>query len=142
MFFEVFKDPEQQLTHRRMSGRGRLEIKALLCCLPLCSTRVRGSIDPVITCSDASLGGLGVSRSIGLTPEGWNLFQHAFSRSANTWTPLPDSSSDLREPRVLCIGLFDGIGGLRRALERLRVRVMLSVSVEKDARASRVVREA
>jgi hypothetical protein len=68
VFFEVFKDPEQQLTHRRMSGRGRLEIKALLCCFPLCSTRVRGSIDPVITCSDASLGGLGVSRSIGLAP--------------------------------------------------------------------------
>ena len=99
-------------------------------------------IDPVITCSDASLGGLGVSRSIGLTPEGWTLFQHAFSRTANTWTPLPDGSSDLREPRVLSIGLFDGIGGLRRALECLRVRVMLNVSVEKESRASRVVREA
>ena len=46
------------------------------------------------------------------------------------------------QPRVGSIGLFDGIGGLRRALERFRVRVMLSVSVEKNSRASRVAREA
>ena len=96
----------------------------------------------MINCSDASLHGLGVSRSIGLTPEGWKLFQHGYSRTTNIWNPLPVGLSDLREPRVLSIGLFDGIGGLRRSLERLRVRVMLNVSVEKEARASRVVREA
>jgi site-specific DNA-cytosine methylase len=88
------------------------------------------------------LEGLGVSRKIGLTPEGWQLFRHGYSREASTWTPLPKSVGELREPKVLSIGLFDGIGGLRRSLERLRVRVMLKVSVESDARASRVVREA
>ena len=141
-FFTVLQCPEHQHVLRRISRRGRVEVKSLLCCLPLCATQIRGNVDPVITCSDASLEGLGVSRTIGLTPESWQLFRHGCSHDANTWTPLPKSVGELREPKVLSIGLFDGIGGLRRSLERLRIRVMLNVSVESDTRASRVVREA
>ena len=141
-FFEVFKEPGPPHSPRTIPPRGRVEVRSLLCCLPLCATRVKGSVDPVITCSDASMDGLGVSRSIGLTLEGWSLFRHGFSRQGSEWTPLPPTVTECREPVVLAIGLFDGIGGLRRSLGRLRLRVALNVSVEKDPRAARVVREA
>ena len=42
----------------------------------------------------------------------------------------------------MVLSLFDGIGGLRGSLERLQLSVILSVSVECDTRAQRVVRAA
>ena len=124
---------------RRIAPQGKTELLGLLSALPLCVTRIRGSIDPVVTCSDASLLGLGVSRSIGLTDEWWRLFEHGYFQVQSTWTPLSFAVPENREPKIFCIGLFDGIGGVRRSVERLRGRVMLSVSVEQNARASQVV---
>ena len=49
---------------------------------------------------------------------------------------LPELRS---EHRVLSIGLFDGIGALRVALDLLGVEVLGHISVEQDAQARRVV---
>ena len=48
----------------------------------------------------------------------------------------------LTSPLIMVLSLFDGIGGLRRSLEQLQLSVILSVSVEWDTRAQRVVRAA
>ena len=53
---------------------------------------------------------------------------------------LPQPLDYLRSPVLLIVSLFDGIGGIRRAAERLRLSVPLYLSAEMCAKARRVVR--
>ena len=68
--------------------------------------------------------------------------QELRSRYGAEALPVPIRPADFDFPRILLLSLFDGIGGARRALERIRVMVCLYVSVELDSKAMRVVREA
>ena len=79
---------------------------------------------------------------MGLSPAGWGLFTHLLGQQRLGESPVPVLEPAWLSPRCCALGLFDGIGGLRRSLERLRCHVVFSVSVESDARARRVVRNA
>eukprot|EP00438_Fugacium_kawagutii_P016937 Skav234517 [mRNA] locus=scaffold2162:214817:223139:- [translate_table: standard] len=84
----------------------------------------------LVTCSDASTTGGGICCSVQTTALG----------AAVSEGSLRGEHPQLQEdPGVLCIGLFDGIGALRVALEVLGVPVVGYVSVEKESTAQRVV---
>lgn len=85
---------------------------------------------PMVTCSDASTTGGGVCRSTGLTLAG-DMVAHGGLRGQIP-QPLP-------EHQVLVVGLFDGIGALRVAMDLQRVAVCGYVSVEINSSARRVV---
>ena len=141
-FWLSFRHPERFWLRRRFLGRARQEVFGLLACTPLCGSRLEGDLDSVVTLSDASNTGLGVSRSVGLSPSGWGLFAHFLGGHRLGESPVPVLEPAWLTPRCCALGLFDGIGGLRRSLERLRCHVVLSFAVESDARARRVVRNA
>ena len=106
------------------------EIARFIGMVPLAYMNFRCSISPVVTASDASERGGGVTASAGLTPMGM---------IASTCSVR----GDLLEPSdisgVLTIGLFDGIAALRVATDSLGWNVLGHVSIEKNAAASRVV---
>ena len=79
---------------------------------------------------------------MGLSPAGWGLFTHLLGQQRLGESPVPVLEPAWLSPRCCALGLSDGIGGLRRSLERLRCHVVFSVSVASDARARRVVRNA
>ena len=107
-----------------------LEVLRFLGCLPLARMDFRADMHPLVTCSDASTQGGGVCVSAGTTPFGSMVAQGRLRGE------LPESrTGDL----VLSVGLFDGIGALRVALDTLGVQVIGHVSVEKEAAARRVV---
>ena len=87
-------------------------------------------MDPQVTCSDASTTGGGICRSSGVTPVGL---------LASQGSVRGERREGLGDDRVLSIGLFDGIGALRVALDLLKVEVLGHVSVESNPYASRVV---
>ena len=90
----------------------------------------RGKFDSMVAASDASTTGGGIARSVGLTPYG-----HAASLS-KVRGDLPE---DLELCQVLSIGLFDGIGALRVALDTIRAPVAGHISVECNPEARWVV---
>ena len=141
-FWLCMRQPEDTWRPRFMGREAKSEVLGLLCTLSLCGTSIKDAIDPVVTASDASETGLGVSRSVGLSDEGFRLVSHLVGASGLGTSPLPVLGPVLASPRIMVLSLFDGIGGLRRSLERLQLSVILSVSVECDTRAQRVVRAA
>ena len=108
----------------------RFEIIRLLGLTALVRMNFRAELHPQVTCSDASTTGGGICASSGLT---------VFGDLASAGSLRGHDPEDRKEHRVLIIGLFDGIGALRVALDLLEVDVVGYVSVEKDARAKRVV---
>ena len=106
------------------------EIARFVGMVPLAYMNFRCNISQVVTASDASESGGGVTASSGLTPMGM---------IASTCKVR----GDLLEPSdisgVLTIGLFDGISALRVAADALSWNVLGHVSIEKNAAASRVV---
>ncbi len=108
----------------------RLEILRFLSLVPLARLDFRLRVDSQVTCSDASTSGGGVCASAGLTPMGV-LASQGYLRGEK-----PESRSGIK---VLSVGLFDGIGALRVALDLLEVDVIGHISVEVDSHASRVV---
>ena len=108
----------------------RLEVLRFLGCLPLARLDFRLDMDPIVTCSDASMEGGGICASSGLTPYG-TLVSEGGLRGEQ-----PGNHTD---NMVLSVGLFDGIGALRVALDVLGVPVIGHVSVEKEAVSNRVV---
>lgn len=93
----------------------KLEIYRFLCLIPLCRLNFRLELNPTVTCSDASEHGGGVCVATSLT---------AFGRQvANGAGPCEMQGS--RGGRVLSVGLFDGIGCLRTALDLLGCEVDL-----------------
>eukprot|EP00438_Fugacium_kawagutii_P015746 Skav233435 [mRNA] locus=scaffold1486:284964:287666:- [translate_table: standard] len=108
----------------------RLELARFLGLLPLARLDFRVDVHPQVACSDASTTGGGVCCSSGVTQVG-----SMVSNGAVRGEP-GQQENDLQ---VVSIGLFDGIGALRVALDLQGVRVLGHVSVEQHEPARRVV---
>lgn len=108
----------------------RLELYRFLSLLPLARLDFRLDVDPMVTCSDASTTGGGVCASIGLTHLGGEV------AAGGLRGEVPSGGQGLR---VLSVGLFDGIGSLRVALDALGIKVIGHVSVEPNASWSRTI---
>jgi site-specific DNA-cytosine methylase len=108
----------------------KLELARFIGLIPLAYMDFRSTVSRVVTASDASKSGGGVTASVRVTPAGCVAAQ----------CPV---RGDILEPtdmsQVLTIGLFDGIGALRAAVDALGWCVLGHVSVEKDDQAARVV---
>ena len=106
------------------------ELVRMVAMSPLAVMNFRSRISEHVTASDASEFGGGVTVSKGLTPAG--------SVAANC-----SVRGDVLEPldgvSVVSIGLFDGIGALRVAVDALGWHVLGHISVECNPEASRVV---
>ena len=106
------------------------ELVRFLCLIPLAQVSFTPRIEGLVTCSDASLEGGGICRSIGLSPYGLIASQ----------APV---RGDIPEPhdfvQVLSVGLFDGISGLRVACDLIGLPMIGHISIECDASARRVV---
>ena len=97
--------------------------------IPLCRMDFRLSLNPKVTCSDASQQGGGVCVATSLTTYGEKV---ALGEERREMVATGGQ-------RMLSIGLFDGIGCLRVALDLLGCDVIGHISVEKDKEARRVV---
>ena len=100
------------------------------CSTPLAQIDFRCPFVDHVTCSDASTTGGGVCVSEGLTSYG------VAALNAETRGDLPLEGDTLQ---VFSVGLFDGLGALRLALDSLGVAVAGHLSVEKEGTARRVV---
>lgn len=118
------------VVHLEIPALVKLEIARCLSLFPLAALDFRLCIDPVVTASDASTTGGGVTASTGLTNAG------QVASTSQIRGDIPEVSS---MNQVLTIGLFDGIGALRLAADSLQLPVMGHISVEKEASASRVL---
>ena len=128
-------DMEGTKTWERWTLRRQVasEVVRFLCLLPLARMDLRLKIDPIVTASDASTQGGGICVSRGLTPYG------SAAAAAQVRGEIPEEE-DLSQ--ILSIGLFDGIGALRTALDVLRLPVAGHISVECNPKAKRVVEAA
>ena len=110
----------------------KLEVLRFLGMLPLAVLDFRLGIHPTVTCSDASSSGGGICASVRTTMVGRLIAEGSLR-------------GEYPEPRwdggVVVIGLFDGIGALRVAMELLGAPIIGYVSVEK-ARTSAARRRA
>ena len=108
----------------------KLELARFLGLIPLAFMDFRCTVSKVVTASDASKTGGGVTASVRASPVGCMAAQCAVR-------------GDLVEPadvtQVFTIGLFDGIAALRVAVDALRWNIVGHVSVEKNDQAARVV---
>eukprot|EP00435_Cladocopium_sp_Y103_P050034 s2053_g15.t1 len=111
----------------------KLELIRFLCLLPLAQMDFRLPMHTQVTASDASSTGGGISISVGLTDYGVSA-QQALVRG------------ELHEPvemsEVLTVGLFDGIGALRVAVDLLHLPMAGHISVECNPYARRVLESA
>lgn len=114
----------------RTPAECRLEILRFLGMFPLARMDFRLDVHPVVTCSDASSSGGGICASRGTTFLGQVVAQGELRG---------DQAEANVDGGVLLIGLFDGIGALRVAMELLNVPILGYVSVEQHAPARRVV---
>ena len=108
----------------------KLELARFVGLVPLAFMNFRSRVSPVVTASDASTVGGGVTMSQTLTPAG---------RIAAQCKVRGDVLEPADTISVLTIGLFDGIGALRVAADSLGWNVVGHVSVEKSDAAARVV---
>ena len=116
--------------HKQLIPIGvKLEITRFLCLVPLCRMDFRLKMNPRVTCSEASQHGGGVCVATSLTNYGEKVALGEERREMVAGSG----------PRILSIGLFDGIGCLRVALDLLGCDVIGHICVEKDAGARRVV---
>ena len=107
-----------------------LELTRFLGLVPLAYSSFRSPFDEHVTASDASTTGGGATVSRGLTPYG---------SSASQGLVRGDVKEQHDFCQILCIGLFDGISGLRVSLDALGAPVAGHISVEKQPEARRVV---
>ena len=108
----------------------KLEVLRFIGMIPLARLDFRLDMHGMVTCSDASQHGGGFCASERLTPLGSMVSQGSLRGQ------VPEPEGDLM---VFSVGLFDGIGALRVALEVLNVKVAGHVSVECNPAAQRVV---
>ena len=111
----------------------RRELFSCIALAPLAYIDLRAPYDPVVSASDASEGGGGLSYSTGLTSFG-------LEASSKTVRGLGNQGWD--DQQVLVISLFDGIGACRVALDVLNAKVAGYISIECNAAARRVVESA
>ena len=107
----------------------QLELVRFISLVPLCFMDFRTTLDGMVTASDASTTGGGVTASRDVTQFG----------SLAAQSLMRGDVAGLESHSVLSIGLFDGIGAPRVALDALGVSSLGHVSVESSSVASRVV---
>ena len=107
-----------------------VEIARFICLIPLAFMDLRCPFDSVVTASDASTSGGGISVSKGLT---------GFGLAASMASVRGDIPEEHDFVQILAIGLFDGISALGVALDLLNAPVAGHVSVELSKEANRVV---
>ena len=127
-FIESFNEGSSR--YQPLPAECRLEILRFLGLLPLVRMNFRGDVHPMVTCSDASTTGGGVCCSKGLRNVGV-MAEKGHLRGQN---PRPFDYQ-----QVLVIGLFDGIGALRAAMDLQGVSVGGYISVESNPVANWVV---
>eukprot|EP00438_Fugacium_kawagutii_P009708 Skav211711 [mRNA] locus=scaffold2852:255903:258329:- [translate_table: standard] len=108
----------------------QVELTRFLGLIPLAYMNLRHNMSPVVTASDASTTGGGITVSSRLTPAGCVAAQ---------CTIRGDVVEPMDVTQVLTVGLFDGIGGLRSAADLLGWNAVGHISVESSAEANRVV---
>ena len=108
----------------------KLEVLRCVSLVALCRMDFRQPMHQQVTCSDASTSGGGMCCSTGLSPAG-ELVAHGMLR--------PEGNAMDGRPNVLSVGLFDGVGCLRLALDLLGTNVAGHISVEKQQPGHRVV---
>lgn len=121
---------DEPWTSRRTPTDCKMELLRFLGMMPLARLDFRLDMHAQVTCSDASMFGGGVCASVGTTPIGRTVAQGGLR---GQW---PEHGPEVG---ILAIGLFDGIGALRVALELLGIPVVGYISVEKHEPARRVV---
>ncbi len=126
-FIESFGDGSRL---KPMPPDCRLEIGRFVSLIPLARLDFRLQMEGQVTCSDASTTGGGACASSGLSPFG-SLACEGAIRGRH-----PEDHCDRK---ILSVGLFDGIGALRVALDLLNAEVIGHISVEVNSQASRVV---
>ena len=117
-------------TYRPLPRECRAELLRFLGMLPLVRMNFRLDMDPMVTCSDASTSGGGICCSVGLSAIG------AIVEKGGVRGEVPQP---LAEHQVLVIGLFDGIGALRVAVDLQNLPVCGYISVERNKAEQRVV---
>ena len=108
----------------------KVEVLRLLGMLPLARMDFRLDMHSDVSCSDASTSGGGVCVSHRTTAYGSHVALGGLRGG------IPENNNRMS---VVTVGLFDGIGALRVALEALGVSVLGHISVEKDPGAQKVV---
>lgn len=108
----------------------KLELIRFISLVPLSAMDFRTQLDAMVTASDASTTGGGITATRGLTP---------FGELAAVSQVRGDVAGLESHCQILSIGLFDGIGALRVALDALGVSSLGHISVETSVEASRVV---
>eukprot|EP00438_Fugacium_kawagutii_P032414 Skav234917 [mRNA] locus=scaffold840:917441:922639:+ [translate_table: standard] len=130
----VWKHIESYKTHRETwrptPPQCKLEVLRFLGLLPVCRLDFRLDMHPQVSCSDASSTGGGVCASSSVT---------ALGQVVASGKLRGDMVESRTGEQVLSIGLFDGIGALRVALDLLQVPVLAHISVESNPVAQRVV---
>ena len=118
-FIESFKSGIQKF--KVLPELCRLELIRFVGLFPLARLDFRLGMHEQVTCSDASTSGGGVCCSTGLTARG------ALVAEGELRGERPERS----DIQVLSIGLFDGIGALRVALDLLRLQCICHTLVSK-----------
>ena len=109
--------------------------------LPMMGSQLRLPVDAVVTASDASEHGLGLSRTLRLSQfgsESLDVLDDGGDGALHELERGPFRSS----AAIIVFSLFDGIGGLRRSLQRLHLRVLAYFSVECETAVRRCLRQA
>ena len=127
-FIQSFEITDQRV---QMIPKGvQSELLMFLGMLPLAHMDFRYTLSGTTTASDASLLGGGVCATEGVSTLG----------EAVAALPVRgDSLCEIPDEGVVVLSLFDGISAARVALEVIRSRVLLHVSVESDPLCQRVV---
>lgn len=107
-----------------------VELLRFISLVPLAKLDFRTVLDGHVTASDASTTGGGITVSRHLT---------ALGEAAANATVRGDIAGEEIHSQILTIGLFDGIGALRVAVDCLGVPCLGHVSIECSKGASRVV---
>ena len=128
LFIESFN--QSKANKRALPAQCKFEILRFLSLIPLARLDFRLPMRGEVTCSDASSSGGGICVSKGLTPLG-TLASEGLLRG--------EQRESQQDHKILSIGLFDGIGALRVALDLCGAPVLGHISIEKSAEASRVV---
>ena len=126
---ESFKG-EPPVVRKQLPKEVEWEFLRFLGLLPLAHINLRLGIDATVTASDASLVGGGFCASSGLTPYGCAAANLEVRGDVPEWEDMD---------RVLSIGLFDGIGALRVALDAIGAPVCGHISVEPNSHAQRTL---
>ena len=129
-FVESFNNNPGGGYYRPLPVECREEVLRFVALMPLARIEFRLEMTSQVTCSDASTTGGGLRASTGITRMG------ALASYGRVRGELPEAKG---EHSVLSVGLFDGIGALRVALDLLEVQVAGHISVETNGSANRVV---